>query len=79
VLELSVSGNPLVEGTAPAHFSKNRVRKTTMQDFHVYRKLTHFLQRITSLFIKQTIFNSMTIYCKNRFLLKNRAVGFQQY
>jgi hypothetical protein len=50
-----------------------------MQDFHVYRKLTHFLQRITSLFIKQTIFNSMTIYCKNRFLLKNRAVGFQQY
>ncbi len=48
VLELSVSGKPLVEGTPPAHFFyKNRV-KTTMQDFHVYRKLTHFLQRITS-------------------------------
>jgi hypothetical protein len=34
VLELSVSGKPLVDGIPPpAHFSKNRVKKTNMQDF----------------------------------------------
>ncbi len=44
LVELSVSGKPLVEGTPPAHFSKIRV-KTSMQDFHIYRKLTHFFKK----------------------------------
>ncbi len=46
MLELSVSGKPLVVGTPPAHFSKNRVKKTTMQAFqeaHTFFAKNNFL------------------------------------